>query len=201
MIKKLVLKLNEEKSDYWVIADARTMYDEITYIPVGLSKYRDDFDIDVDHIPSTNTVFFHSTDSFKKPADISFKTQQEEYDFEKAYDKYYFKRWDDMPQIEISSSNYEELKQKWDALKSEKPQYVIFTLDDSGPLDKVDVFGKNELSQQDLQEMKIEHEKSLKHTQAIDKYMQNHPDYSAVWRSPTDDEYEADIMKYFDDTN
>ena len=49
--------------------------------------------------------------------------------------------------------------------------------------------------------MKIEHEKSLKHTQAKNKYMQNHKDYSTVWRSPEDDEYEADIMKYFDDTN
>ena len=101
MIKKLVLKLNEEKSDYWFITDARTMYGEIEYILVWLSKYRNDFGIDVDHVPHKNTVFFYTQDSFKEPANISFKTQQEEYDFQKAYDKYYDKRWDDMPQVEI----------------------------------------------------------------------------------------------------
>ena len=49
--------------------------------------------------------------------------------------------------------------------------------------------------------MKIEHEKSLKYKQAKKIYRQNHHDYSAVWRSPADDEYQEDIMKYFDDTN
>ena len=77
------------------------MYGKIEYIPLGLSGYRNDFGIDVDHVPHKNTVFFYTQDSFKEPANISFKKQQEEYDFQKAYDKYYDKRWDDMPQVEI----------------------------------------------------------------------------------------------------
>lgn len=199
MIKKLVLKLNEKRSGYWFIADARTMYGELEYIPLGLSENRNDFDVYVDRVPHKKTVFFYSRASFKKPKEFNFKTEQERNDFEQAYDRYYDKRWDDMPRIEMSLDDYEDLLQKWEIIKIELPQYVIFTLDDSGALDNVDVIGKNELSDQDLYEMKQEHIKSLKYEQARQKYMQNHPDYSYEWRGPQDDEYEADIMKYYED--
>ncbi|MBM17512.1 MAG: hypothetical protein CL947_00405, partial [Epsilonproteobacteria bacterium] len=95
-------------------------------------------------------------------------------------------------------SDWEALQKKWDQLKKKKYQYLIFTLDDSGSLDKVDIVGKNELSDQDKKDMQQEHEKYLKYEKARQRYIANHPDYSEVWRGPQDDEYEADIMKYYD---
>ena len=198
MIKKLVLKLNETHTGYWFIEDARIVYDELEYIPLGLSENRNDFDICVDQVQQ-KSVFFYAKDSFKKPIEQDFKTDQEQEAFEQAYDRYYDKRWDDMPKVELSLSDWHSLQEKWEKIKKEKPHYVIFTLDDSGPLDKVDVVGKNELSEQDMQDMNYEHEKYLKYEAARKKYIQNHPDYSYVWRGPQDDEFQADIMKYYEE--
>lgn len=99
----------------------------------------------------------------------------------------------------MALDDWYRLKEKWEQIKKEQPEYVIFSLDDSGSLDKVDVVGKNELSEQDKKDMQREHEEYLRYQKARRKYIQNHPDYSEVWRGPQDDEYEADIMKYYDE--
>ena len=61
------------------------------------------------------------------------------------------------------------------------------------------MYGKDKLSEEDKAYIKEEHEKFLKYERARQKYIDNHPDYSYEWRGPQDDEYEADIMKYYDE--
>lgn len=194
-MKRLFLKLAETR--YWLTSEGQTVNFDLENLHLALDPI-EDLDIYVNKIPNKNIAFIWSLDSFKELEKIDFKTEQEKLFFEQAYDKYYDKRWNEIPKIEISIPDWDELKQKWAKIKEEKPQYVVFTLDDSGPFDKVDVFGKHELSEHDMQDMKFEHEKYLKYEKARQKYIANHPDYSDVWRGPQDDEYEADIMQYYD---
>ena len=146
-----------------------------------------------------NKVYIYSDESFKKQEYKEFATLEEGVAREEDYERYYDKRWEEIPKVEMSIEDWEELKKKWKKIKEESPKYIMFILDDSGPLDKVKIIGKDELSQEDLGYIKVEHEKYLKYEKARQKYIQNHPDYSEVWRGPQDDEYEADIMKYYED--
>jgi len=166
---------------------------------LALSEYRNDFNIHIDELSDKDIVFIWSKDLIKDVQKNNFHSQQEESTFENTYYEYYNKRWEEMSKIEMSIEDWEILKQRWKIIKKEKPLYTMFELDDSGSLDKVNILGKNELSQEDIDYIKQEHEKYLKYEKARQKYIANHPDYSDVWRGPQDDEYEADIMKYYED--
>ena len=124
--------------------------------------------------------------------------------FSDRYDEYYDKRWDEMPNVRLTIKAWNDLQRQWAQIKKDKPRYIMIELDDSGRndpavRDKVTITPKDELSQEDLDYIKQEHEKYLKYQAAKQKYIDNHPDYSEVWRGPQDDEYEADIMKYYED--
>lgn len=142
-----------------------------------------------------NKILLWSSDYTKQMADFPELNHEEKMAVYAEYRKYVKKRWDDMPKIEMSLQNYEEITEKWNAILEQKPQYIIFSQDDNG---YVDLIGKQELSEQDLQDMKIEHEKYLRYKKAWDAYEQANPDRSEVWRSSADDEYEADWQKYYD---
>ena len=172
----------------------RTSSKGLSYLYLALDPIES---LEVNVSKDDKSVLVWPDDSFKESA-VDFIGNRETDIFEESYNKYYDKRWDDMPQIDMSLSDWEALQKKWDQLKKKKYQYLIFTLDDSGSLDKVDIVGKNELSDQDKKDMQQEHEKYLKYEKARQRYIANHPDYSEVWRGPQDDEYEADIMKYYD---
>ena len=72
----------------------------------------------------------------------------------------------------------------------------MLVLDGSGVLDKVDIIGKNELSEQDIQDMKLEHEKYLAWKKAEKLYNYDHEIIDDIWHSPADSVYDADIEKY-----
>ncbi len=171
----------------------------LNFLPIALDpQAAEALDITVDIMPTENWVNIWTLKSFKQPAEINFTSLKEEEAFENAYDKYYDKRWDEMPQIDLSFKDWQDLQSAWQKIHKKKPKIIVFELDDSGPSDKVEVFGQDELSQGDIDYIKQEHEKYLKYEQARQKYIEHHPDYSDVWRGPQDDEYEADIMKYYD---
>lgn len=134
----------------------------------------------------------------KKKERKTFINQEEGMSYFLKYEEYYNKRWEEAPKVKISIDDWENLQQKWRQVKKKLPRYVIFALDDSGFTDKIEIIGKNDLSQEDIQEIQIEHEKYLKYQQARQKYIQKHPNYTDIWRGPQDDEYEADIMKYYE---
>ncbi len=154
--------------------------------------------IEFEYISKFKQLWIWCAFYIKKQARKEFSTMDEFSKYNRAYEEYYDKRWEETPKIKISIVDWEELQKKWEQIKNEKPQYLIFTLDDSGLTDKIEVIGKNELSEKDLEEIKIEHQQYLKYQRARQKYIQNNPDYSDIWRGPQDDEYEADIMKYYE---
>jgi hypothetical protein len=135
----------------------------------------------------------------KKQQYKEFKTLEEFSQYNRIYEEYYDKRWEEIPKIEISIQDWEFLQKKWHQIKEENPKYIVFTLDDSADLDKIDLFGKDELSEQDLQDMKIDHEQYLQYKVALQKYRDNLSCYSDIWRGPQDDEYEADWQKFLDE--
>ena len=157
--------------------------------------------IEVEEIERKNLVSIWSSDFFKEQEmDDDGKWLQ----LSDRYDEYYDKRWDEMPNVRLTVQAWHDLQAQWSQIKKDKPKYIKIELDDScrndpAVRDKVTITPKEELSQQDLDYIKQEHEKYLKYQAAKQKYIDNHPDYSEVWRGPQDDEYEADIMKYYED--
>ena len=195
MIKDFsILKRKDNFLFYTYYNDLMPFEDRFELIRLALSPIED---MDVNISKDDKSVLVWSDDSFKESA-VDFIGNRETDILEEAYDKYHDKRWNEMPQVDLSLEDWDILKEKWKQVKKEKPKVIVFELDDSGPLDKVNVYGKEELSQEDINYIEQEHKKYLKYEKARQKYIANHPGYSEVWRGPQDDEYEADIMKYYD---
>lgn len=125
----------------------------------------------------------------------SFTDDQKLREYIAAYRQYSDKRHADKPKVTMTLENHNELCEKWLFIKMRKPRYLILSQDDSG---YVDILGKDELSEQDLHDIKIEHEIALRNKAAWYKYEAANPDRSTVWRSPADDEFEADWQKYLE---
>lgn len=206
---KIFLKLNDRKDRYWMFEGAQTQNYMLQYLHSSLEqelfeiikKFNDGCQsinwegLRLDLL-NKNTILLWHFDYIKGMANIDFKTKQEMEDYYKAYSEYSDKRWDDMPKLEMSLQNYQEILEKWETIKEAKPEYIIFSQDDQG---YVDLIGKNELSQEDIADMKTEHQKFLKRQKAWKKYIHAHPNRSEVWRSPEDSEFEADWQKYLED--
>ena len=175
-------------------------YDQLYVLNIALEKF-DLSHIMVEEIERKNLVSIWSSDFFKEQEmDDDGKWLQ----LSERYDEYYDKRWDEMPYVDLTIQGWNDLEKQWAQIKKDKPKYIMIELDESGRndpavRDKVTITPKDELSQEDLDYIKQEHEKYLKYQAAKQKYIESHPDYSEVWRGPQDDEYEADIMKYYKD--
>ena len=137
-------------------------------------------------------------DAIKNQAKIPNLSKPEQEVFDEACEEYSDKRRDDIPKLYMTIENYIEIVQKWqDIVLTIQPQYIIVSQDDTG---YVDLVGKDELSQQDLADMKTEHEKYLKYKIAYDKYVQSRPDIvDDLWHGPESSEYEADWQKFLDE--
>jgi hypothetical protein len=212
-MKKIIFSFSNQHKDYIIEEKLRTKVYQLSSCKKVLQVI-DAWRIDIKNIGSLDELFFEGIECeympnlkqvwiwcvfyIKEQEYKKFQTIEESIAYDDRYEEYYDKRWEEAPKAKISIDDWQQLQQKWKQVQKELPQYVIFTLDDSGPTDKIEILGKNELSSEDIQEIKIEHEKYLKYQQARQKYMQCHPDYSDIWRGPQDDEYEADIMKYYE---
>jgi len=127
--------------------------------------------------------------------DVYYPNHELELKYHATYGIYASKRWDDVPKFYITKANYAEIEKKWKQLHIDKPAYVILSQDESG---YVDLIGKEELSPEDLRDMQYENQQFLRYQKAYEKYMQANPYRSEKWRSPADEEYEADWQKYLD---
>lgn len=190
---------------FYILTERLTLYSNYDNFQTNSDKlclvhsaldHMEDFDVEIEYDARNKTVLIWSRNSFQEKPDIIFKTLQEEEVFNNAYWTYLDKRWEDISKVKMNLNDYDVLREKWKKIEEEKPQYVIFTLDDSGSLDIIDVIGKNELSLQDLQDMKREHEEYLVWKKAERLYYLDHEIVDDVWRSPADSVYDADIAKY-----
>ena len=196
MIKKIYLSLDD---DYYGIERLyRTNNQGLQFLSMALDQ---EFIDEINVSETSDAALIWSSEFFKDQfIDDDGKWLQ----FSDRYDEYYDKRWEEMPQVDLLLDDWNDLQKQWAQIKKDKPKYIMIELDDSGRndpavRDKVTITPKDELSQQDLDYIKQEHEKYLKYQAAKQKYIENHPDYSEVWRGPQDDEYEADIMKYYEE--
>lgn len=192
-MKKIILDYDKNVNRYFVPLNLLTKNKELYNINLALDPI-EDFNIYVE--TDNHSVLIWSNDSIKKAANISFKYAQEWREFDDLYEKYYDKRWAEVPSVELSLFDWEKLQKEWKKIKEEKPEYVIFILDDSGELDKIDIVGKNELSQEDLDYMQHEHEKHLAWKKAIQLYNHDHEIIDDIWHSPQDNMFDEDIQKY-----
>jgi hypothetical protein len=210
-MKQLFLKLTDSKSRYWIFDNAQTKNFLLSNLVWFLEAWGDRKTNPLSdcrkltwewlHLRKTEDdkmVYLWSSFSIKNQAELSHLNSSEQKAFDDAYDDYYEKRWDDIPKLYMSMQNYVEIVQKWQNIVLEqRPNYILLSQDDSG---YVDLIGKDELSEQDLDDMKIEHEKYLKYKAAYDKYTKSRPDITDdLWYGPESSEFEADWQKFLDE--
>ena len=212
---KIFLKLTDSKSRYWIFEGAQTKNFLLSNLVFFLEAWGDKDPtriyksigmcwewLHLDRTEDINNVYLWNKSELKKQAKVSGLSQQEQESFDEAYEKYSDKRRDDIPKLYIKIENYVEIVEKWqEIVLKQKPNFIILSQEDSG---YVDLIGKDDLSQQDLADMKIEHEKYLKYKIAYDKYVKSRPDIvDELWHGPQSSEYEADWQKFYepDDKN
>lgn len=208
---KIFLKLTDNKNRYWIFEGAQTKNFLLSNLVFFLEAWGDrktnplsDCNglrwewLSLEKTEDKKNVYLWNPESVKYEAKINFTSQEEKKDFNEAYAQYFIKRWDDAPKLYMTIENYAEIVQKWqDIVLNKRPQYIIISQDDAG---YVDLIGKDELSQQDLADMKIEHEKYLKYKVAYDKYTKSRPAIvDELWHGPESSEYEADWQKFLDE--
>lgn len=210
-MKRIFLHLTEEKDNYETPEKARTKNFTLGALVLFLRTWgnrnydplSDCYSLNwewlcLEKSLDKKNVYLWDKWEIKRQAEKKELSELEKKSFNSAYDDYYEKRWDDIPKLYMSIQNYEEIVQKWqDIVLKQKPNYIIVSQDDAG---YVYLVGKDELSQQDVQDMKIEHEKYLKYKIAYDKYTKSRPDIvDELWHGPESSEYEADWQKFLDE--
>jgi len=196
-LKKQYLKLNSTREYYVIPLELYTLERDLLelYFHLEPIEYRS---FNFLSLPQRHIVYMCSCSEYiKEQAKLTFTSEIQKQEFEKAYEQYYDKRYEEMPDLEINIKNYEEITQKWKILQQEKPNYIVLTLDDSGPIDVVDVMGQNELSEQELAEIKSGHQQYVRYEKAKKLYYEDHPRIDDKWRSPADSEFEADYEPYY----
>jgi len=149
---------------------------------------------------SIDQVRIYHFGSIKKEVDITEMSDEEHSIYHVQYHAYRAKRYAELPKIDIMAWHWQDLELQWKEFLEQKPKYLIMELEDEIPPHKIKMIGKDELSPEDVQCFEKEREKYLKYQKARERYIKNHPDYSDdVWRGPQDDEFEADIMKYYEE--
>ena len=206
---KLFLKLTDSKSRYWIFEGAQTKNFELQNLWSFLSAWGNRTTNPLSDCAGLrwewlrldkeykDMVCLWGDDDIKDQAKVPGLSKQEQDVFDAVYDEYCDKRRDDIPKLYMTMQNYEELVSKWKGIVlTRQSQYIVISQNDIG---YVYVIGKDELSRQDLADMKIEHEKYLKYKIAYDKYVKSRPDIvDELWHGPESSEYEADWQKFYD---
>ncbi len=156
-------------------------------------------DIKTDNMPGASEFFMWVNYSVKKQELIDFPTIEEAIVRGDQYDAYWDKRLADPIKLTIAFSDWPQLQAQWKQLVAQNTNFIVLTLDDSVIPNKIEIIGQDTLSLSDLEEIQASDEAYEKYQQAWLKYVEHHPDYNERWRSEQDDEYEADIMQYFQD--
>ncbi len=210
-MKKLFLKLTSDKSGYDIFDGARTKNFSLGRLVMFLERWGDKNSTNIytcnglnwewlrlDKTEDGKQVYLWDKWQIKDQAKKDGLSKVEQDAFDAAYDDYCDKRRDDIPTLYMAIENYVEIVQKWqDIVLKKKPNYIILSQNDTG---YIDLIGKDELSQQDLQDMKLEHEKYLKYKVAYEKYVKSRPNIiDELWHGPESNEYEADWQIFLDE--
>ena len=192
-MKKIFFIYDAHRKNFNNVEEFVNNNDKLYYLSMALDPM-EDFEPNIE--ADNYSVLIWADVGIKEPANIDFKTYQERLTFDDLYYEYYDKRRDEIPKLELSPSDWEEIQETWKRVLEKKTQYVMFLLDESGEFDKVQIVGKDELSQEDLTYIEREHEKYLAWKKAEKLYNYDHEIIDDIWHSPADSVYDADIEKY-----
>ena len=120
-----------------------------------------------------------------------FISLEEKKQYDEAYAKYWWKNWEEIPKLEITKQNYDQVLKEWERLKKSKAPYGIISIDNMG---WVRIEGKDKLDQQDLQDLKEEHQKYLNYKEKWDVYKPFTWKKNEEWESETDSQYYSDYL-------
>ncbi len=200
-MKKIILTYDKDWHVYGIDNKSHvTNNSELHDLYCALNPMQD-IRIEIDNLKELDAVRIHSFDTIKK-----IERDDDDYNDPKkraarniAHGVYQRARMAEIPKVTISKQDWQSLQEQWKLIKKDLPKYIVITSDEAQPLQKVEIIGKNELSQQDVDDIKKENEKYLKFEEAHNKFLDDHPDIHYYWRGPQDNELDADIMKYYED--
>ncbi len=121
-----------------------------------------------------------------------FINSKEQIAYDNAYAQYYDKRYAEIPRLETTQKNYDDLVAQWKVITKEiKPKYVIIAQDNTGV---VSFILKDELSPEDLAEAQQDFEKHKNFMKKYNAYMLTRDSRSEEWGGPEDSEFDSDFL-------
>ena len=188
-MRKLFLKKSEQ--GYEILEGAETVNFDLQYLWQSFDSAYEDILIDKD--VDEDSVLIWSALELKQPVTTGFESKQEQEAYDKAYDRYVELRWEDMPILDLSIANYQEVKQSWQNVEAQKPEYVIFQEDEKG---FVMIHLQDKLSEKDKRDIIIESEIFQTYQVKYDDYMQKHPqEDNDIWYSEQDSQFYSDFLE------
>ncbi len=200
-MKKIILIRYKNQKTYVIYNESHiTRHSDLYDLYYALAPTEDVY-TEIDDLEELQAIQIYSFDEIKRLeiSDDDFNDSKKYAAINDAYDTYQTARIAEIPKVTISKQDWQDLQKQWKLIKKQGPKYIIITSDEAQPLQKVEIIGKDELSQQDLDDIKFENEKYLKFKKAKSRFFKDHPDCHYNWRGPQDNELDADIMKYYED--
>lgn len=186
-MRKIFLDYSKILCNYWVLESYSTINFDLKNLWMFFDKTNNWMNVDKD---DGWVTIWNSWDlKYKKWKD--FISQEEKKKYNDEYAKYWWKRRREMPMLEITEQNYEEVLQQWGQAQKDKKKYAIISIDDFG---WVRIESKNKLSYQDEQDMKSEHEKYLEYRKKLEAYVPFCRGMHDEWQSPADEAYFSDFL-------
>lgn len=152
--------------------------------------------VDVDQ--DQGIIIMHNLFDIKKPKWSMFEEHsipKEQYQkFRIAYEKYWNKRWNEIPKIKITKQNYEKILHEWKECNQKKSKYVVIQIDDQG---WISLIPQDTLTPEDLEliakDQKLYDAFQKKQNEYLEFY-KHKPYKNNIWSSPADSEFYSDFL-------
>ena len=190
MMRKCFLEYDKEFNKYLIIKDGQTI--NLDLLNLWESFYPTHDWIQIDEFDEGWITIWDLWD-VKDKKFKEFISLEEKRKYDEAYRQYSSKRWKEIPLLEMTKENHEQVLKQWERLKKSKAPFGIISIDDTG---WVRVEGKDKLDQQDLQDMKEEYQRYINFTEKWDAYrpfLNGKQDFNK-WESEADSEFYSDFL-------
>jgi len=172
---------------YWLSDSCTSINFDLQNLWLSFDRTNDWMRVDIDE----GVVRIWNSWDMKYQKDKNFISSEEKKKYDDAYAQYWFKRREEMPILEITEQNYQEVLQQWYDAREKKLAYMIISIDNFG---WVSIEVKDKLSHKDQQDMQQEHQKFLEYRKKWDAYAPFTYKQNKEWQSPADEEYYSDFL-------
>lgn len=189
-MKKIFLhqsKLNSSR--YWISNKGLSCHQELIYLWESFSYTNQEISVNRDE---DGWVTIWSYWDMKDKKRKKFISLQEAEVYDQAYSEYWYKRYAEIPKLEITQQNYDDIVAQWEKInKAKKTKYVVIIQDDFGV---VSFELKDELSREEQKYLDQDLEKYNKFIEKLRMYELVSGGGSRDWSGPEDSEFYSDFL-------